>query len=86
LLAGSNTISVEAKPGGSVQARVECRSRSAISGNSFAKSSTASEMKREADDYFPLAIFVTVLGNRPIEVAQDVTIVFRLVDASDDAH
>ena len=28
----------------------------------------------------------TLLGNRPIEVAQDVTIVFRLVDASDDAH
>ncbi len=28
----------------------------------------------------------TLLGNRPIEVAQDVTIVFRLVHASDDAH
>jgi protein TonB len=28
----------------------------------------------------------TLLGNRPIEVAQDVTIVFRLVDASHDAH
>ena len=43
-------------------------------------------MKRETDDYFPLAIFVTLLGNRPIEVAQDLTIVFRLVRASDDAH
>jgi len=28
----------------------------------------------------------TLLGNRPIEVAQDVTIVFRLVDASDDVQ
>jgi hypothetical protein len=67
-----------------VQARVECSSRSAISGNSLPKSSTDSEMKREADDYFPLPIFVTLRGNRPIEVAQDVIIVFRLVDASDD--
>jgi hypothetical protein len=30
----------------------------------------SSEMKRETDDYFPLAIFVTLLGNRPIEVAK----------------
>ena len=28
----------------------------------------------------------TLLGNRPIEVAQDLTIVFRLFDASDAAH